>query len=413
MQPKSPAWSCCLGGFLGILLAVPLVARAAAPPAAGEVRPLILAHYMAWYEGRPASPRWGWHWTMNAFNPDRRIAGQPEIASHYHPLIGPYDSGDPDVLEYHALTMRLAGIDGVVVDWYGREDYLDYAKNHRNAARLQEVAGRAHLKFAVCYEDQTIPKLVEAGRLQAPDRVAHAREDIDWLRRQWFGSPDYLKLDGKPVLLSFGRSGLDDAEWQRTLNDQAGRLTYLSEHHRRPGSAAGAFDWPVPQVGLKAQDAFYREARAWPTGMAVAFPRFHDIYKEARIHESWGRIDDDAGKTFEATLERALRSGLPMVQISTWNDWGEGTVIEPSAEFGYRDLEVAQRLRRRHVEPGFSATADDLRLPHRLFKLRKAATGRVATARELDRIAGLLADRSTGPAREALDRLDHRRSGEE
>ena len=102
-----------------------------------------------------------------------------------------------------------------------------------------------------------------------------------------------------------------------------------------------------------------------------------------------------------------------MVQISTWNDWGEGTVIEPSAEFGYRDLEVAQRLRRRHVEPGFSATADDLRLPHRLFKLRKAATGRVATARELDRIAGLLANRSTGPAREALDRLDHRRSGEE
>ena len=38
--------------------------------------------------------------------------------------------------------------------------------------------------------------------------------------------------------------------------------------------------------------------------MAVAFPRFHDIYKEAKVHESWGRIDDDAGKTFEATLER-------------------------------------------------------------------------------------------------------------
>jgi hypothetical protein len=413
MQPKRLVWSCGLRGYLGVLLALPLVARAAPPPGAGEARPLILAHYMSWYEGRPASPRWGWHWTMNAFNPDRRTAGQPEIASHYHPLIGPYDSGDPDVLEYHALSMKLAGIDGVIVDWYGREDYLDYAAIHRNAARLQEVAGRVHLKFAVCYEDQTILKLVEAGRLRAADRVAHAREDIDWLRREWFRSPDYLKRDGKPVLLSFGRSGLDDDEWQSTLNDQAGRLTYLSEHHLRRGAAAGAFDWPVPQVGLKAQDAFYREARAWPTAMAVAFPRFHDIYKEARIHESWGRIADDAGKTFETTLERALRSGLPMVQVSTWNDWGEGTVIEPSAEFGYRDLEVVQRLRKRHLEPDFSATADDLRLPHRLFKLRKAETGRVAAARELDRIAGLLADRSTGPAREALDRLDHRRAGEE
>ncbi len=238
MQPKNLAWSCCLCGFLATLLPSPAVMGAAPQPGAGEVRPLILAHYMPWYEARPENPRWGWHWTMNAFDPDRRVAGQPEIASHYHPLIGPYDSGDPDVLEYHALTMRLAGIDGVVVDWYGREDYLDYAKNHRNAARLQEVAGRAHLKFAVCYEDQTIPKLVEAGRLRDDERVKHARGDIAWLRDHWFKDPDYLTLDGKPVLLSFGRSGLSDAEWQQTLRDQAGRLVYLSEHHARPARRA-------------------------------------------------------------------------------------------------------------------------------------------------------------------------------
>ena len=111
------------------------------------------------------------------------------------------------------------------------------------------MAGRAHLKFAVCYEDQTIPKLVEAGRLRADERVEHARGDIEWLRDHWFKDPDYLKLDGKPVLLSFGRSGLSDAEWQQNLRDQAGRLVYLSEHHVRPGAASGAFDWPVPQAG--------------------------------------------------------------------------------------------------------------------------------------------------------------------
>ena len=107
--------------------------------------------------------------------------------------------------------------------------------------------------------------------------------------------------------------------------------------------------------------------------MPVAFPRFHDIYREAKVHESWGRIDDQGGKTFEDTLDRALRSKSPMVQIATWNDWGEGTIIEPSLEFGYRDLEVIQRLRRQHVEPGFSPRADDLHLPLRLYELRKAA----------------------------------------
>jgi hypothetical protein len=29
-----------------------------------------------------------------------------------------------------------------------------------------------------------------------------------------------------------------------------------------------------------------------------------------------------------------------IIQIATWNDWGEGTVVEPSREFGYRDLEL-------------------------------------------------------------------------
>ena len=149
-------------------------------------------------------------------------------------------------------------------------------------------------------------------------------------------------------------------------------FAYLSEHERRK-AAAGAFDWPSPQVGPSAQDEFYKKAAFWPVAMAVAFPRFHDIYEQAKVHKSWGKIDDDHGNTFAVTLEKALRSGLPLIQISTWNDWGEGTVIEPSLEFGYRDLEVVQRLRRQFIEPGFAAKPEDLRLPLALYKLRKAA----------------------------------------
>ena len=143
------------------------------------------------------------------------------------------------------------------------------------------------------------------------------------------------------------------------MDGSADAPLYLSEHTRRT-AAAGAFDWPVPQVGTKAQDAFYKEAKSWPAAMAVAFPRFHDIYEQAKVHKSWGTIDDNGGKTFTATLETAFKSGLPLIQISTWNDWGEGTVIEPSIEFGYRDLEVVQRLRRQYIEPGFPCHPEDL-----------------------------------------------------
>lgn len=127
-----------------------------------DAPPLVLVHYMPWYTAKPFSDHWGWHWTMNHFDPEKEVEGKPDIASKFHPLIGPYDSGDPDVLEYHLLLMKLAGIDGVIVDWYGRADYRDYAILHRNTTRLLQQCERLKMKFVICYEDQTIPALVDA-----------------------------------------------------------------------------------------------------------------------------------------------------------------------------------------------------------------------------------------------------------
>jgi hypothetical protein len=360
---------------------------------------------MPWYEAKPHSPHWGWHWTMGVFAPSGENASKPSIASHYRPLIGPYDSGDPDVIEYHALLMKLAGIDGVVLDWYGTADYFDYASIHRHASAFIDQAKKTGLEIAVCYEDQTIARLVEGGRVQPSQKIDHARREIAWLHKTWFREPAYVKLDNRPVLLSFGHDGLTDGEWKRALDGAAVAPLYLSEHTRRT-TAAGAFDWPVPKAGTKAQEAFYQEAKRWPAAMAVAFPRFHDIYEEAKIHNSWGTIDDNGGKTFSRTLETALKSGLPLVQISTWNDWGEGTVIEPSVEFGYRDLEVVQRLRRQYIEPEFPCQPEDLRLPHRLYKLQKTAKIRAIPPADLDEAARLLARRAVEPARKHLDAIE-------
>ena len=99
----------------------------------------VMVYYMPWYAAKPVTSEWGWHWTMDHFDPDKiNASGEREIASWYYPLIGPYDSGDPAVLEYHVLLMRLAGIDGVIVDWYGSADYYDYATVSRHTAKLFE-----------------------------------------------------------------------------------------------------------------------------------------------------------------------------------------------------------------------------------------------------------------------------------
>ena len=70
-----------------------------------------MVYYLPWYSARPFSSEWGWHWTMNHFQPDKlTAAGDKEIVSWYYPHIGPYDSADPAVLEYHVLLMKFAGI---------------------------------------------------------------------------------------------------------------------------------------------------------------------------------------------------------------------------------------------------------------------------------------------------------------
>ena len=54
--------------------------------------------------GKDFSGFWGYHWKMKTQDPENVAAdGRREVASHFYPLIGPYDSGDPDVLEYHLL----------------------------------------------------------------------------------------------------------------------------------------------------------------------------------------------------------------------------------------------------------------------------------------------------------------------
>ncbi|MEM6691336.1 MAG: glycoside hydrolase family 71/99-like protein [Planctomycetota bacterium] len=347
------------------------------------VKPLLLAHYMPWYTAQPASDQWGWHWTMNHFSPQRMKDGKNEIASHFYPMVGAYDSGDVDVLEYHLLTMKIAGIDGVIVDWYGLTKLNDYALLHENTYRLLQQCERLKMKFVICYEDQTLAALIEAKRLDQKDRVSHVVEEINWLGKYWFKSPSYVRFNRKPVLLSFGHAGLNDGEWQQVLDRVGSPVAYYSQGYRRPG-AVGGFGWPVPQEGLEHNERFLKAAGEWSDTIPVAFPRFMDIYKEAGIGDGYPTISDDDGRTFRATFESALELNSRIVQIATWNDWGEGTQVEPSEEFGYRDLEVIQS--RVKQMGGSTFNPDDLAIPLKILKIRRSG----ASSEDVSKIVELV-----------------------
>ena len=189
MQRWPGRWSArnTLLSFACLAFVTPLLADAAHGEESSphpDSPPLILAHYMPWHESLPHSGHWGWHWTMDHFDPNQIVDGRRQLASHFYPLAGCYDSGDPDLLEYHLQLMKLAGIDGVIVDWYGLTNLHDYAILHRNTKRLVQIANRLGMKFAICYEDQTVPALIKAKRSPCRESSHSCRRRIELVAKE-------------------------------------------------------------------------------------------------------------------------------------------------------------------------------------------------------------------------------------
>jgi hypothetical protein len=123
--------------------------------------------------------------------------------------------------------------------------------------------------------------------------------------------------------------------------------------------------------------------------VSTAFPGFHDYYGQASVRQSYGYLDDFLGATFELTLDAALRARSTAIQIATWNDFGEGTMIEPTLQRGYRDLETLQAMRRR-LDPSFRFARDDLRVPLQLWARRIAGDASPTDASRLDALSNAI-----------------------
>ncbi len=356
----------------------------------------VLVHYMPWYASKPVSGHWGWHWTMNHFDPDIvGPDGQRQVASHDYPLIDLYDSNDPDALECQVLLMKLAGIDGAIIDWYGTEQFRDYADVHRNTKHFIRHLKRAGLQFAICYEDQTVKHMMEAEYLPDQTDIAQGQKVLKWLADNWFIDEAYLQLKERPVLLIFGPQYFKKDHWDGFVSGLSPRpLLYGLPHLVQQTGMDGAHGWPpvtggveiIPDVWRKYLHSLYARPNADESVISVAFPGFQDIYKQAQLHDSYGFIDDRDGATFAETLDLAQKSKSQIIQIATWNDYGEGTVIEPTKAAGYRYLEHVQK----HTQIRLAFGPDDLRLPVMLYQLKKQQSQNSARIAELKQATDLL-----------------------
>ena len=333
----------------------------------------LYVHYMPWFEDRTTSPdgKWGIHWTMSNQNPDLILAdGKRQIASFFYPLIGPYASSDPDVTAYHTLLMKYAGIDGVIADWYGVHNVYDYPLIKRNTDSLFNQMPKTGLQFAVCYEDATLRYVKSIGGI---DTVQAAKEDFDYLQSNYFNSSNYIKINNQPLILCFGPQVMKtQTQWQQTFSALSTKPRLLSLWYQGDvtgSQGSGEFSWVYSDYLTGLQNYYNNRAPFQSTAFGSAYPGFKDFYAQGGWGSNLFTLDHNGITTLQNTLNLAKSSGLSNVQLITWNDFGEGTMIEPTLEYNYSFLETIQQY------AGVSYTKNELQLIYKWFTLRKKYKG--------------------------------------
>lgn len=354
-------------------------------PVTKSVSKKIFAHLLPWFEtpqSNTVSPGgWGYHWTMQNENPNTIVNGQRQIASWYYPLIGPYASGDTSLIDYQLLLMKLSGIDGVFIDWPGlgtnAGQAVDLPMAKHNTDVIVSRLARVGLQYAIVYEDNDLSDIT--------NKIGQAQTDMGYLQTNYFSNTNYVKIASQPLVLDFGPQAItDSASWTAIFSILTAKpaFTTLSGHSSLAGAnATGEFVWVYPYA-MASLNSFYSNNYAG-NKMAAAFSGFNSFYAAGGGSGPGPLLSNTPAPSvafFKQTLDLAIaQPNITYTQLVTWNDYGEGTIIEPTTQFNYDFLTTLQ------TELQVSTLSiSDLQAVAQLYTLRQSNVGNAANLAKLD-----------------------------
>jgi hypothetical protein len=242
------------------------------------------------------------------------------------------------------------GLDGAAVDWYGPDSY------EALGVKLLLTEAEAHPGFSVFVE-------VDKGAIEwdscypGCNATTAATQLFTRVAGDFFSSPAYARIGGRPLLREFGMetlsmpSGQTDSSWNQVdwnaVQAQVpGNPLIL---HRNLGGfdkplSGGAFAWMEPKTtdkepanydGTDELNWFYSNAvakYASRPAFGAAWKGFNDIL--AGWAPPGGRhIEQNCGQTWLRTFDSinhyySAANPLTALQLITWNDYEEGTELE-------------------------------------------------------------------------------------
>jgi glycoprotein endo-alpha-1,2-mannosidase len=293
-------------GLGPVCFCMPAAARAA--PAAGgglqgrapaALPATVAIFYYPWYSTPAVDGAWD-HWDQNGHSPPT------DVYSRYYPVLGPYSSDDPAVVDLQMAEISTAGVDEIVVSWWGRGSDED-----RRLPLVLAAAERHHLRVAIHLEPY-------GGR--SPVTVA--------------GDLAYIASLGIRDVYVYHPGDLAASDWA-ALHAGQPELRLLAGTERVGFAAAGGFDgfYTYDFVTYRG-DKFLRLCLQAHALHLLCAPSVGPGYDGRRAGESPAGRPRRNGLTYDGLWAAALAASPDIVTITSFNEWGEGTQIEPARSRG-------------------------------------------------------------------------------
>jgi glycoprotein endo-alpha-1,2-mannosidase len=274
--------------------------------------------------------------------------------------------------------IKRAGIGAAIFSWWGRPDV-------EGTADTQGIATDAAVRLAVAAAERAELKFAFHMEPYPKRSIASFRQDVAYLYDCFGASPSWLRsADGRPWYYVYDSYHIEPAAWATALGTQhpSGLRGAREDGYfvalwlgRHGGEEAqrGGFDATYSYFG---SDGFSygSSSRNWPSMVAwsrrAQMPFVASVgpgYNDERIRP-WNAANTKpraGGAYYSAMWRRAIAAGATHVSITSYNEWGEGTQIEPAAR-------------------STTITPPALTLPSRAEERRARDAGDVATRAYLD-----------------------------
>lgn len=349
----------------------------------GDVK--VLSYYLPQFHPTPENDEWhgkGFtEWTKVS-------AANPLFEGHYqqhipHPDIGYYLLDSPDTLRLQAEQMRQAGVHGQVFYHYWFSGRMILEKPAQMLLAHPDVA----MPFCFCWANENWTRRWDGNEREILLGQTYSADDARAFIRYlipFFRDPRYIRVGQRPVLMVYRPSSMPDpAQYLRIWAEECAQAgldaapyvvavltrgaTHPADFHMDAGLERPLHDWTdgaVPDMRASLQPY-------WPmNGSALSYDQVRDFYMAQNERKSFDYFRSNApmwdntarygtealllhGSTpasFQRWMEHSIadaQTHLPpdrrFVVVNAWNEWAEGTHLEPDTRYGYSYLNSVGR----------------------------------------------------------------------